>query len=349
MKISEMLQREDFYEINRKTLNDYFPKSEKDTTRLYVYPKLNAIVTKRPTPEVLDYLFTEYNVRNKTKRLLAKLYVLLCMVSLGMLSSNKFDINSIIPDSTLIYPCNKKYRIFDFHAGTVSVIIKRGFGTSDLMHEIEFRKRQNNPSFVPQIIFISENGYTEKIIQGIPVARVIEQSDFRRIKDEAYNLFRNYYKQYDREINTSEYITKLNDNIHILSEKKPFNTNLLWKIVSKLIILANTLPEVTIGFSHGDLQAGNIWIGNDGKIYIIDWESWGTRSIWYDYATLYESLRPGDLNKYLYNDSKEAQKALVLMEDLIFQLSEMNSLPEKAGISKFDEYIMKINDWLGRK
>ena len=46
-----MLEREDFYKINQETLN-YFYTDDLHESILYIYPQLNAIVTKKPSKEV---------------------------------------------------------------------------------------------------------------------------------------------------------------------------------------------------------------------------------------------------------------------------------------------------------
>lgn len=114
MKISEMLKRENFYEINRKTLSSFYADGT-ETTKLYIYPKLNAIVSQKPSSNVKGYLLCEYSVRsNIFKKIIVLMYVNLCMLSRGILSDRAIEVRGKINNDILIYPCNKKYRIFDF-------------------------------------------------------------------------------------------------------------------------------------------------------------------------------------------------------------------------------------------
>ena len=114
MKISYMLKRESFYEINEKTLGAFYEGQEK-LKKLYVYPELNAIVTARPSKKVKEYLYTEYRVSGSLlRRIAVRFYATLMLNSGGLLASKRFARKTSADKDTLIYPCNKKYRIFIF-------------------------------------------------------------------------------------------------------------------------------------------------------------------------------------------------------------------------------------------
>lgn len=348
MKITEMLQREDFYKINKKTLRRYYGNASGSSTKLYIYPRLNAIVTSSPSKKVISYLNTEYSVRSLVKRIVALGYVNACMVSKGLLADKAITIHNNLSNDILIYPCNKKYRVFDFYKETVSVIIKDGFDNSDLLHEIEFRKQQDNPEFIPRLLLCSAEGYTEKIINGVPLARITDNKKYNIIKKRAYKLFKDYYSKDDRVISTKDYIEKTIRAIDKLLKKKANNYDEVKQVVSLLQNRIDLSGNIKLCFSHGDFQAGNIWIDNNDHIFIIDWESWGERSVWYDHATLFNSLRPGDISGFLNSSINTQEKATVLLEDIVFQLKELNSLPYDFGIEGFNNYIQKVGEWLRR-
>ena len=126
----------------------------------------------------------------------------------------------------------------------------------------------------------------------------------------------------------------------ILNSNKINNKSDVIEIAEKLTKLAMANEEIEIRFSHGDLQSGNIWIENKtNKIFIIDWESWGMRSKWYDIATLYQNLRPGGLEAYFSVEVLIEERAVVILEDLIFYLEELMSLPMNFGQDQFLNYI----------
>lgn len=346
MKISQMLEREDFYEINKHTLDAFYIGGEGKTS-LYIYPKLNAIITKSPSKSVRDYLLCEYSVRsNIAKKILVSVYVRSCLLTKGLMADKKIDVNATINSNTLIYPCNKKYRIFDFANQTVDVIIKNGFSDSDLKHEIEFRKKKDLPSFVPGLVSCSSCGYKEVIINGKPLARL--SNGFEKYRDTAYSLLCDYRKQQTVKINGKKYQKKLKEKIDGLTTNKVKQKSLLEKVVLKLLSV-QIEDEISTTFSHGDLQAGNIWIENNtGKIFIIDWESWAIRSCWYDKATLYDDLRPGGLDAYFIREIKLTERVIVLLEDIIFQLTELNNLPESYGEDQFERYLSQMNSHIDR-
>lgn len=343
-----MIDREDFYSINKKTLENFYGNNRSGVkTILYIYPKINAIVTKKPNSAVKKYLLTEFSVRSPIKRILAKLYVRFCLASRGKMADMTVDVYAHIKDSVLIFPCNKKYRIFDFEKNCVTVIPKFGFSDKDLRQEILFRSRRNIPVFVPNISKLLVSGYVEEIIDGIPLARITNSGRFEYYRKNAYEMLYAFALKTFKKIAVKEYLNEL-----ILSVKSKLNakkTDLI-KIEStfmKIADIASTFDSVEIGFSHGDLQPGNIWIENETeRIIIIDWESWGYRSIWYDNAVLFDSLRPGGIDDYLKKPIDTFRKAIVLLEDAVFHIDEFNSLPSSVGEKALNDYFDKLDSWL---
>ena len=342
MKITEMIAREDFYRINHDTLLKYYATAKRKEP-LYIYPRLNAIIVKNPSKAVKKYLLTEYAVRGSfVKRLAANGYVNLCLSSHGVMADRRLLIPNDANADTLIYPCNRKYRIFDFAHNTVTVQLKSGFPDEQLKHEISFRTRSSLPDFVPVIMTSTGTSYTERIIDGKPLARVTDGYD--QLKKQAYEELRAYTSQFDKTVTGVEYSRMLGDQLlRMMKEiQLPYE-----KLVNVLSTVIRNVPEVLLTFSHGDLQSGNIWVENrTNKVFIIDWESWGTRSLQYDQATLFDGLRPGDIDGYLLNARINVQnKALVLLEDILFQIEVYKSLPDTFGREKVIEYCRKITSW----
>lgn len=345
MKISQMLKREDFYSINEKTLNEYFKDSNK-SCKLYVYPHLNAIVTKKPSKAVKQYLYCEYSVRgNPLKSLLVKAYVMVCLNSFGIMAAKKIDILGDMNKDMLIYPCNKKYRIFDFSKNIVDVIAKSGFPKNDLENEIKFRT-QYKEEFIPEVVFATDNGYREKIIDGTPLARISE--NFEELKEIAINTLYDFANKNGMTycVNVADYITELNKKILQLIQygRKNIDRELLFDIVSKLSLMADKENFVELTLSHGDLQSGNIWIENDDKLYIIDWESWGRRSREYDRTVLFENIHTGGLENFIKNCEDKTKLSIICLEDVIFRLNEVYNLALDYGEKEFYEYLKSMQD-----
>jgi len=342
MKISEMLLRENFYKINEETLKEFFDKST-NSEQLYIYPQLNAIITKKPSKQVKKYLYNEYTVRgNLLKAVVVKAYVFLCLNSNGFLASNKINIPNEMTSEKLIYPCNKKYRIFDFGSNTVSVVPKHGFPTVDLEREIEFRSN-NQASFIPCLASYSERKYSENIIDGLPLARIT--NNFEALCEEAVTILEKYAAETGNvtEKNAKDYVLELKSVIEDFANRKgkKLDKLALKKILSKLIEFVGE-ETVTLTLSHGDLQPGNVWVDKDGKIFIIDWESWNRRSSWYDRAVMFSNIRSKGLDEYLKTSPKNTQTAIVCLEDIIFRLNELFNLPSDYGEKEFDAYIKSL-------
>lgn len=342
MKISFMLKREDFYEINRKTLETYYQNSKQEK-RLYIYPELNAIVTARPSKVVRQYLYTEFRVSGSfVKRLLVRLYATLLLNSRGLLASKSLRIRTEADAYTLIYPCNKKYRVFDFRKNQVSVFGKDGFPTDDLSQEMAFRT-QYSAEFIPKLLFCNQDGYTETVIDGCPVARAGVRT--KELCDRAFTIWSEYIRLQTEEISGEDYAKELETLLTQMKNRavkrgKKVDISSLDALCEELFKVLKAADEkITVGLSHGDLQPGNIWVENGtDKLYIIDWESWQRRSTWYDRATLYEGLRRQD-GIVKYAQKRDLIHATVLLEDILFRLNELTTLPYDYGCAEFDAYI----------
>ncbi|MBP3360685.1 MAG: phosphotransferase [Clostridia bacterium] len=346
MKISYMLKREDFYKINDETLTSFFRNSGKKI-KLYIYPELNAIICNRPSKKVKEYLYTEYHVTGSwKKRLLVWLYTRICLNSFGICSSKRIRINADITNDVLIYPCNRKYRIFDFKNEVVSVVVKASFSNSCLQNEIKFRTKCNDCDFILPIIEFADFCYKEKIIDGVPLARISENID--KLKNEAFKLWTDYVKNTKKTIKASEYSGKLCIKIEELKKqikklRKKINYTALDKACEYYLKqLENSHENIDLILSHGDLQSGNIWVENNtNKIYIIDWESVSVRSIWYDNVVLYDGIREiNNFKSFVQNDS--LKHVTIIAEELIYRMEELCQLPMNYGVGDFDKFINNI-------
>lgn len=343
MKISYMIKREDFYGINKKTLDAFFGDNN-ESEKMYIYPELNAITTQRPSRKVKDFIYTEFNINASIiKKILVRLYSVVSLNSLGLAASKTCIVKKKVDNDILIYPCNKKYRIFDFSENTVDVIVKDGFLENDILHEIEFRTKKDLPEFVPSVISAIDNSYKEVIIDGKPLARISE--NYEMLCQKAYNLLRDYAKAHDKKVNAKEYAKELIEKVRGYSLEKVISKDRFEAVIKFFEGMDLTADEIVCTFSHGDLQSGNIWIENStDKIYIIDWESWGERSIWYDKAVLFDGLRPKGIEFYMSKDIPGEEKNIVILEDMIFRLNELYSLPGMFGADDFDEYISILSE-----
>ena len=368
MKISEMLQREDFYSILPHTLNRYAnfldlePGSVEVVDKgkwanLYINEYLNAIIAAKPSKEVKDYLKTEFSVGGSTARRAAvSAYLNLATSFVRMNSQRGLKIGSKQEMmDLLIYPCNKKIRIFDFSSGIVYTVLKDGFPEHYLKRETEFRLSANQ-EFVPKILNYTAGCYSEKIIRnGKPLARIQDVDFVEMKKRESLRLIASLTKV-PRHIFAKAYVNSLKERcLNMLAAKDGFceNARIIALFDRWLHSITNCPFELVT--SHGDLQPGNIWIDSYGQIVIIDWETVKQRSTFYDYATLYCRLRnhgglQGFCNRVKSDGCLSGIKeipfetvlALILAEEMEYQTEELISFPGKMGI---DYYLDRINEF----
>ena len=211
------------------------------------------------------------------------------------------------------------------------MVTKSGFPNSAIKQEIDFRNN-HKADFILTLKDFKENQYTEKIIDGIPLARIKKNKD-EYIK-KANKLWREYCIKYEKEISPNEYLEyigkHLEDKIELLRDSDDEEivqrlSDIIKNVSSKISVFDS---NITVTLSHGDLQPGNIWVENiTDKIYIIDWESVLIRSLWYDEVLLYEGLRMPNGLKKLFDLENSIRKYVLILEELLYRLDDVCCLP----------------------
>ena len=346
MKISQMIRREDFYRINAETLEKYYGKSASKATTLCVYPHLNAIVRRNPSRAVKKYLYREYDVSGAfIYRLAVRLYAAAALCTFGLLCAKRIKVFADVSKDTLIYPCNKKYRIFDFEKNEVTAICKEGFDKSTIRREISFRKENAALPFMNPVKSETDFSYKEPIIDGYPLARLHDEEKKAHFKENAISLWREQFGIFDKKEAVADYARELSEKVQKLTEMcidsgRNVDVRLISSLESSVMSGSGTGKEVTVCLSHGDMQEGNIWIENKtDKIYIIDYETTDMRSRQYDEAVLYGGIR-SDEGLLGYADSEELGN-IVLLEDVIYRLTELLRLPENCTADDFNAFLKK--------
>lgn len=361
MKISEMLQRENFYSILPDTINRYagFLRVEPgsavvvgkgENANLYVNERLNAILSRKPSKEVRNYLRTEYTVGGSMLRKVAVAAYLTMASNMVRRNADKgVKLNtSLNLDNILIYPCNKKIRLFDFSSGIVYTVLKDGFPDIYIKRETEFRLN-TKADFVPTILNNADGCYAEAIIKnGRPLARIQDAAFVENKKRESLQLLAGLTEK-SISIQAREYLTGLKNRcVKMLAGKEGIKDATSLMVVFDKLLGYTDDSTVELVTSHGDFQPGNIWIDSEGKVVIIDWETVKVRSPFYDYAALYCHLRNhGGLqnlcsrvkeDSYLTNvpgSSVKTVLTLILAEELEYQTEELISFPGTMGLEKY--------------
>ncbi|WP_162178262.1 phosphotransferase [Proteiniclasticum ruminis] len=365
-----MIDREDFYKINEITLRKYYKevygkevciKTKKYSliNSIFIYPHIGTIMTRLPDIKALRYLLNEYNIRNKPiKNILSKTYVISCFLTVGLLSSKGLCVSDkyIFDNHTVVIPANRKIRVYNFKTGYVDAIVKDTFTKRYFNNEVSFRVNCTY-EFVPPIIAYGEDWYREKILPGQPLARLRDEKLYNKCIKDTIGYMGIIAKKTTKYVSALDYSKSLYDEIlrKIVIAKANKNIDCYDMIIEiaaeaykKGVLLENPIPTVE---SHGDLQSGNVWVDiNSQRTYIIDWETHGRRSVWYDCATILLSIRRANKLKYMMDNCKtEAVKNAILvndsrkdynmqsvigiitLEDLLFYIEDMLELPKDFG------------------
>lgn len=368
MKISEMLQREDFYDILPKTLNRYanFLGIEQGSVEvldkgmeadMYANERLNAIISAKPSNNVKDYLKTEYAVNGSmVRKSMVSAYLTASTMLVKRCAQRGLNLKSSLPlNDVLIYPCNKKIRLFDFSTGVVYTVLKEGFPDIYIKRETAFRLNAK-AKFVPRIVESGNGCYSEVIIKkGKPLARIRDVVYVEEKKQESLRLLSSLSPQ-PREVMVKAYIDELKERCRkMLATKGGFAE--VERTTAIFDRLQKEVQDCRVGLvmSHGDFQPGNIWIDEEGEIIIIDWETVKERSPYYDYAALYCSLRnhggmKGFCERVLSDKHLSDVEAcpaktvltLILAEELEYQTEELISFPGKMGVNMYIDKLIEF-------
>lgn len=374
MTISEMLVREDIYGIIEKTLEEYYTAVYSDNVsvrveksvlknRFVVYPRLGVIVSRMPSWKVMVDIYKQFDVQhNILRKIVAWGYITICFATFGLLASRSLYLSkkNYLKGSRYIMPCNRKLRIFYYDKEYVDAILKVGFSDAYFKNEIKYRTNPLN-GFIPPIIQSGERWYREEILYGYGLVRTHEPQYSKGVNSVLDGLKFLYTASYHC-TPAKEYFYKLKESIinrlEILETVKHVPTiPYIKSVVEKAEgIISTSRIQVPLILSHGDLQTGNIFVDKkSGKVVVYDWETAGSRSIWYDmgrlllysqrkgrYAEMVEGRNNPDIkSKILYMDSEKDYPmdeviSILVMEELVAFAEEICELPGSIGVEIMD-------------
>lgn len=378
MYLSSMLAREDFFSLFFTTVRKYYKEvynidvkidfARISDSNLVIKPFLSAATAPRMSSKAKSLFYNEWNVRNSwLKYLAAKAGVAFFTNSGKAFAEYGFHMipETAVTKDLVILPSNRSIRFFDYDTDTVGCMVKDGFTDKYFQNQMEFRKTHSYPFMLPMIKW-GDNWFVEPILNGHALARVTNEAHYRKGMVDALAGICQLVADTISYTDINQYVEGMLVKIGLLladaEKRKNIRTVLATKrIVEKAVkIVRSVLTYLPTCQSHGDFQSGNIWVDKSGKTWIYDWETVGTRSVWYDSAVLCYSLRrpfgwsvlasEPKPEKLLNCDSKKiytlseysAIKAIVLLEDILFYLEDMLELPEDWGNGIYDAYIQRI-------
>ena len=384
MGFNALFEREDVLTILKDTLEAYYKQvckaeikfeySDKYSKNSFILiPKLGMIMRSFPCKEIRTHYYKAYNIRgNIIKNVGAKILIFAATHSKKSFSMKKYlnvIPNDIINSKTIFSVCNRTLRIYDYENGKTVSIKKNTFSDTYFEKHLSFRIKHRY-DFIPPIFSYGENWFEEKIIDGVMLARTTNQYDYNNAVLKSIENMKRIADDTILHIDAKKYVFDLfkkvknsliNAKNNKLIEFYEYANKYINYLKNQFNNVSSTIPTV---ITHGDLQGGNILVSKD-NLWIIDWETNGRRSSWFDIITIKYSTRyyggikkliqnsiSADIKKeiLLFNDcSLEIRKiiAIFLLEDIDFYLDDINELPGLSGKVSFNNYMKEISeiDW----
>jgi thiamine kinase-like enzyme len=271
-------------------------------------------------------------------------------------------------------PGNHSHRIIDYVQKTSMVFLKKGFNADFLKTDASTRR-----SYLflpcPKVLEYEpgKNWYVEQQVTGLPLNRLGQELEREQAIQQANKAMLALYKLTSQMTILSEYLQQLMKNINIQIQiiEPMITTGEREKILGisqkleQLIIKScdSNATEICLALSHGDYQAANI-LWEKPRVWIIDWEYAGVRSLYYDFFCYQLSSRSPSglavrieaLHRVLNQQSLFTELPvhilpgqfyylwLFLLEELSLKLSEISTdeISQKmAGITPWmDEVLM---------
>ena len=381
MDLKSMLKREDFFPIFFSTIKHYYKEvhgvkieidfSTKKDCNLVIKPFLSAAVSPKLSSKARRFFYSEWNIKSSfLKFILAKIGVFVLTHSRKSFAIYKFKVypENVLDENIVIAPNNRSIRIFNYNENKVGCIIKEGFTHKYFDNQLNFRLNHNYDFILPLIKY-GKSWFIEPIMVGHPLARVTDRIHFEDGKKEALKDISLLANDTLELIDAESYVSTLQTKINGLVKKAIISKNIMkgqatLSIINNLKFDFRTFKEIPICDSHGDFQEGNIWLDNNHKVWIYDWETVDKRSVWYDTSVLLFSLRNNfgwkkffnieqpveilncDKRKQYSNNDFINIRNIILLEDIVFYLEDMLELPSYWGNDIYDNFINRIEKYI---
>lgn len=382
MRIAEMVVREDFYWILADTVTEYYRlvfrrdivfsyEKTNGLEKLYINGKL-GFIARFPAPSgVRKFLLAEYNIRGSRLKYLAGKAIAWLVGSFPQLGKvrSAYITADVFGKNTFISPQNRSIRFFDYDAMTVDCIMKSGFTSKYFSNQLAFRKKYQYNFMIP-LLDSGDKWFRESILTGHPLARITNEALYQKAMADALAGISQLAEDTITYEESAVYIQTLLSKIKILLEEATqrkhitYGTETLQMAQRKAELCMAYPMQIPLCMSHGDFQSGNIWVDQNGKTWIYDWETVGKRSVWYDSAVLCYSLRRAYGWQQFYNEKLPAVictcdpqktrtaeefniiKSVIFLEDILFYLEDMLELPEDWGSQIYDGFAKRMWDLL---
>lgn len=368
MPFGDFATREDIYGIITRTLTRHYgnnvrvtKKREKTNPKdtMYCFPRIGVIIPQKPCKSIFKQIKREYRITHSLfRRMIMDVYIACIFSAPNLFCEKKLEFPSgIVHNDMFIEPGNKKIKIINYNTKTINNIIKEGFKSNWIEKEIEFRTENKKDYIIPLIRTVE--GYDESLHIGYSFPR-LKDSEKQQLQSSVDSMLLDY-STIEGDVTGKEYLGSLIKKIvSSIQSLKSIQVLDLIDLLNKICASIEN-ESITLCLSHGDLQQGNIFFDiEQKKIYLIDWETWNKRSTWYDKFLYYYGFRNStklaiNIHNYLNEggtkvvgeaiDRRVQIIALLtfIIEDIKWQIDEMEVLPSGSISNGLNEYLKKDN------
>ncbi len=337
-------------------LNRHLWSDQKKTVFIEV-PRLNLILRRDSDASLFLAVTKEYRShKNFGKRLLAFGYIGLIALLLKLKLSTYF-LNILILDVSEFYPVilggNNRLRFIDSSNSNAILISKNtnsDFFTNNAINAYQ-QGYFSNLDVIPPVLAVTKKLYFEKQIDGLAINRFSLSDSESTVVDNSLNSLFKIPEKLCSVVSLEVFLkckaeVLINYSNTFKSEKNSELIKLFFSVTEQVRRNFGD-SEVKIAPSHGDLNRGNVFYGQN-KVSIIDWEYYMYRYIDYDKVIYTNDLRHKSLSDYSIfmkqTDKHDFDTVIFLVEELLFRILnfKLDILDSQMHIDEIS-YLIKQN------
>lgn len=351
----DIQSREDIDGLIEKTLSSYYHTTVRITNTyqrhsFILNPRINSIVYDKPSAAVKKMVRRGHAVhRSRLLYLASQMYLRVAFSRCGRFGCKYITFETLPehPQDLYIMPGNMKLKIFDLSQYRVTSLLKDGFDADALNKECAIRLHPQW-DFVPSLVMERDSRCREKILDGCTLDRLPKTK--QKEADTKVRRILAEIQQKDREtVRGADYGRGVYRLIAADMKRLQCDDSVKSAIDTVAVYLTKQVRgDVTVAFSHGDFQKGNLLACTDGNVYVLDWDTHTQRSLGYDILTYFYSFRYrrdywmridgflqdaewDALASHYYDDVAEKATVLAayLLEDILWTLQECLATPER--------------------
>jgi hypothetical protein len=337
-------------------LNQYLWSGQKKSEFIEIY-RLNLILRRDSDISLFLAVTKEYRShKNPGKRVLACVYISLIALLLKLRLIGYF-FNMLTLEVSDFYPVilggNNRLRFIDSSNSNAILISKNTNSDFFTNNAISAYQHGNfyNLDVIPIVLPVNSTLYFEKQVDGLAINRFILSESENTVVDSSINALFTRQKELCDVVSLDVFLKYkaevLNNYSNTFKSEKNSELIKLFFDISEQIRRCLGDSEVKIAPSHGDLNRGNVFYGQN-KVSIIDWEYYMYRYIDYDRVIYMNDLRHKSWANYSIfikqSNEHDFDTLLFLVEELLFRILnfKLDILDSQMYIDEIS-YLIKQN------